>query len=617
MATLDADHARMTPTTSLRRALRILWAGANRADVGRLATALLLVVMGAVLAGLAPVALKALIDAVTGNPRDAQAGPLAPVRWGAVYLLTLFAGRLLADLRPALTSNSEQGLYARLRQRFFRHLLELPLQFHLSRRSGDLAQCLPQAISGYQLVHFHLMNGVAPALVELATVTLVVATLAPPALSVTFMASALVHVAIMKRGRRALSDAASGTSIASIAVQGQLTDALLNVEAIKSFGAESSVSDRYARATAHLARCWLNLQRQRLRMGIAAAAVFALATSTSLAVAIHSVTRGALTIGGFVLATVYMLQIVRPLDMLGGAAREIAQALAFIRPLVAVLDEPSEMAPTAAPAVASSSGPRAGADGDPIASDARSTSILSLRGLHLTYGSGPPALCDVELDIAPCTRVALVGASGSGKTSLIRLLLRLHEPQRGSMFFSGAPVDRISVEELRSRIAVVPQDTILFNDTLSANIRLGKPCATQHQVELAARAAEIHDFITALPDGYDTVVGERGLKLSGGERQRVAIARAVLKDPLIYVFDEATSMLDSLTEASVLRSLQAISTGRTTITVAHRLSSIRHADQIVVLDGGRIVEQGTHTDLLRRRGHYAAMWRAQRQARSS
>jgi ABC-type multidrug transport system fused ATPase/permease subunit len=213
--------------------------------------------------------------------------------------------------------------------------------------------------------------------------------------------------------------------------------------------------------------------------------------------------------------------------------------------------------------------------------------------------------------------VALVGASGSGKTSLIRLLLRLHEPQRGSMFFSGAPVDRISVEELRSRIAVVPQDTILFNDTLSANIRLGKPCATQHQVELAARAAEIHDFITALPDGYDTVVGERGLKLSGGERQRVAIARAVLKDPLVYVFDEATSMLDSLTEASILRSLQAISTGRTTITVAHRLSSIRHADQIVVLDGGRVVEQGTHTDLLRRRGHYAAMWRAQRQARSS
>jgi len=607
----------MASTGSLAAALRVLFAGADRAILWRLATSVVLVAVGAVLTGLSPVALKAMIDAATGASRIADgASTVTTLTWGAAYLLATCGGRLLSDLRPPLVGTAEQHLYASLRQRFFRHLLELPLEFHLAHRTGETAQTLPQAISGYQLVIFHLINGVAPVLIELTTVTLVLATLAQPWLAMIFIGSALLHLAIMQRGQRALREAAHATSCASVEVQGRLTDALLNVETIKSFTAETSVGNRYANATNELMRCWCSLQQQRLRMGLAITANFVLMMTASLAIAIHSVSQGALTVGGFVLVNVYMLQIMRPLDMLGSAAREITQALAFIRPLMTVLEEPSEAAAAGAQVpIRSTMVPDATDQPHDVRPtvDPPSTPALSLRGLHLAYGVGPPVLRDFQLDIEAGSTVAVVGASGSGKSSLVRLLLRLYEPRHGTILIHGAAIDSMAVEELRSLIAVVPQDTVLFNDTLLTNISIGKPGATQQQVEVAARTAQLHDFIATLPDGYETIVGERGLKLSGGERQRVAIARAVLRNPQIYVFDEATSMLDSLTETSILKNLQAISAGRTTITVAHRLSSVQHAQQIVVLDRGRVVEQGTHAELLSRRGRYAAMWRAQQQ----
>ena len=231
--------------------------------------------------------------------------------------------------------------------------------------------------------------------------------------------------------------------------------------------------------------------------------------------------------------------------------------------------------------------------------------------MHLAYDAGKPVLHNLNLDIRAGRTVAIVGGSGSGKSSLVRLLLRLYEPQAGTILLDKVAIDTLSVDELRSMIAVVPQDTVLFNDTIAANIGVGKAGATPSEIAHAARLARVHEFISALPAGYDTVVGERGLKLSGGERQRIAIARAVLKDPRIYIFDEATSMLDGLNERAILHNLQEISAGRTTITIAHRLSSVQHADEIVVLDGGKVAEHGDHTTLLARNGPYAAMWHAQ------
>ena len=255
--------------------------------------------------------------------------------------------------------------------------------------------------------------------------------------------------------------------------------------------------------------------------------------------------------------------------------------------------------------------------GDADSGEPRKPLSLSLRDVCFAYAGGNPVLTGVSLDIPAGRRVAIVGASGSGKSSLIRLVLRLEEPQAGSIMLGGLDIAALTAKEVSGLVAVVLQDTMLFNETMAFNIGIGNTNATRCEIERAARLAQVHGFICSLPTGYETIVGERGLKLSGGERQRIAIARAILKDPRIYVFDEATSMLDSVTETHILQNLSAISEGVTTVTVAHRLSTIQHADEIFVLGGGRIVEQGNHTTLMTKDGEYAALWRAQQRVQTS
>jgi ABC-type multidrug transport system fused ATPase/permease subunit len=303
-----------------------------------------------------------------------------------------------------------------------------------------------------------------------------------------------------------------------------------------------------------------------------------------------------------------MLQVVRPLESLGAAARDLTQAVEFIRPLLDVLRETPEAAATGGrlpqrhgrfPSVDSIDVPHS-----------RAPSI-SFRGVHFRYDESRPVLRELSFDIAAGRTVAIVGASGSGKSSLVRLLLRLYEPHAGIILLDGIAIDLLHVDDVRAMVGLVPQDTVLFNDTMAFNIGIGQPGADRHDIEHAARQAQLHDFIVSLPAGYDTLVGERGLKLSGGERQRIAIARAVLKQPRIYVFDEATSMLDSITENAILGNLQALSAGCTTITIAHRLSTARHADEIIVLDSGKVAERGDHATLLARGQAYTRLWNAQ------
>ena len=604
----------MPSSRDLMAALRVLLDDMDRAVAWRLGATVLLVVGAGLLAGLAPLALKGMIDAATGVPeRRGQTASVSTMTFGAAYLLLLCGGRLLAELRPALIGVAEQRLYAQLRRRFFGHLLELPLAFHLGRRTGALVHSLQQAISGYQVIIFNLVYSVVPVLVELATVTIVLVALGHPALMATFAGTALAYLAVLGVRKSELRDAAHGVSDATMDTHGLMTDALLNCETIKCFSAERTSSDRFAKATEVLEERWARLQRQRLRMGFAVTATFALSMTASLAIAVHAVTHDTLTVGGFVLANIYMLQIVRPLEMLGAASRDVSQALEFIRPLIEALQEPPEVTSTkeCLPTHNVDHVPSGEARRIATTANRQQAPCICFRGVHLAYDAGKPVLHNLNLDIRAGRTVAIVGGSGSGKSSLVRLIVRLYEPQAGNILLDEVAIDTLPVAELRSMVAVVPQDTVLFNDTIAANIGVGKAGATPCEIARAARLARVHEFISALPAGYDTVVGERGLKLSGGERQRVAIARAVLKDPRIYVFDEATSMLDGLTEKALLRNLQEISAGRTTITIAHRLSSIRHADEIVVLDGGKVAEHGDHATLLARDGAYAAMWRAQ------
>ena len=605
----------MQSLSELRPALRLLFEGLNPSMVRRIVAANAMALAGGGLAGLAPLALKQMIDATGGGanaqmPHTAITG-LGIAGFGIAYLLCLSVGRLIAEVRPLLIGTVEQGLYAGLRLRYFKHLLDLPLNFHLARRSGALGHALLQAVSGYQILLSSLVNGVVPVLVESVTVALVLISLDLPALTASFaMTATAISMAISLRMAR-LSSSARAVSQATLDAHSHLADSLINYEPIKSFGAERSVVDRFAYLSRVLELRWKRLQQTRLAIGLAVTMIFTLSLASSLIITVHAVSQGTISVGGFVMANLYMLQIIRPLEMLCGAVRDVSQGLAFVRPLIEILQTPTA-------AMQQGEGTAdAGTNGSERieANEAGlGNATISFRNVQLAFEGAPPVLNDFNLEVPAGRSIAVVGASGSGKSSLVRLLLRLCDPDAGTIMLNGTPINALPVAKLRSMIAVVPQDLALFNSTIAANIRLGQEGATPLEIENAARLAGLHSFVASLPHGYDTTIGERGLKLSGGERQRIAIARAILKDPLVYVFDEATSMLDGPTERAILQNIRAISAGRTTITIAHRLTAIQHSDEIAVLAEGRIAERGEHAALLARGGIYTAMWRGQQSA---
>lgn len=603
---------RAQPLRDLCAALRVLFEGREQSVTWRLAMTTLLAVCGGALAGVAPLAFKGMIDAAATASKPGQ--PLSSLGMFALaYLLCLCIGRLISEARPLLLSAAEQRLYERLRRRYLEHLLNLPLEHHLNRRTGAQVHGLQQAISGYQVMVFSLINSVAPVLVETLTVLIVLHSLGQPALTAIFAAAAITYLLVLTLRTNDLSNAAQAVSMASVNAYSTLADGLINYEPIKCFGAEQRTLDGFRSHTKHLERCWSRLQHRRLAQGLATTAVFTMAMAACIAITTKHVLDGTLSIGGFVLANLYMVQLVRPLEMLSSAVRDVAQSLAFIRPLIDVFETPAE------PAVAASGKAPLGLDSGPDAQNRQPTphSIwrqaprVSFRSVQLAFDGAEPVLNNFNLEVPAGCSVAIVGATGCGKSSLVRLLLRLCQPKAGCILLDDVDIGTLPLAALRSMIAVVPQDVMLLNTTIADNIGMGRSGATRPDIEHAARLAGLHDFICTLPRGYDTAIGERGLKLSGGERQRIAIARAILRDPLVYVFDEATSMLDATTERAIMRNLAAISEGRTTISIAHRLSAIQGADAIAVLAGGKIVEQGTHASLLSFGGAYAAMWRAQ------
>jgi ATP-binding cassette subfamily B protein len=554
--------------------------------------ALSLVVAGAVLAATTPIVLKLLVDSLSStNVAVDYSGPFVLV---ALYVLGQYVWRCSTEARLFVHGQAEQRIRRHLGLNLFAHLVRLPMRYHLERRAGAVGETAAQGLRGYELLLYHTVYTVLPVTVEFAAVAVVLIHFGYPTYLFILVLASVAYLAAFHRGAVATRAASESIVTAQIDAQATLIDILVNQETVKYFNAERTVCRHYDGALARLQRAWREFFKRRVINGLLIATVFSLSLGISLLLAVRDVTEGTITVGDFVLINTYVMRLMQPLELLGVAVRDISQALALLANMLAILNQQSEEA------IETQSQAHVAMHGE-----------LRFENVSFAYDRERQLLRNVSFHVPAGRRVAVVGTSGSGKSSLVRLLFRLYEPDSGSILFNGEPIAGMRLSDLRRAIAIVPQDTVLFHASIATNIAFGKDGCTPEEIERAARVANLHDLIAQLPQGYDTVVGERGLKLSGGERQRVAIARAAIKNPQIYIFDEATSSLDSRTEREILRNLADLSSRSTTLVIAHRLSTIQDADEILVLHEGMIVEHGTHAELCKLDGYYAALWNAQ------
>lgn len=574
----------------IREILALLAGEATPFVKARLAGVLLLVATSAILMELGPVALKLLVDGFTGHDHRRSTFPLLLV---SLYALSQWLARIAGEVRGLIYRRIERRVFRTLSERLFLHLMHLPLRFHLDRHTGGVSETLTNGLEGLNLMLNQVVLTILPVTIELATVLLVLARMAPPGFLLLFGAALALYAAAFGRSVAGISRSARLASAARVDAGAAMTDGLLNYETVKYLAAESRVQERVGTALAHSEAEWLAFSRLYARNGILVAGVYAAFLATTTAYATVDTLHGGMTIGAFVLVNAYVLQLVRPMEMLGNAVQSCAQGLAMLERLTCIFREGPEPRPAVQARSLAGSG------------------TLEFDRVSLSYRKDRLVLRDVSFRIEPRRTLGIVGPSGSGKSTIVRLLMRLLDPDDGRILLDGLPIAKIDLALLRGAVAVVPQDTMLLNDTLAYNIALGRPDAGIADVRRAAEVVHLHEFIASLPDGYDTRVGERGIKLSGGERQRISIARAILKSPRILIFDEATSSLDSQTEQEILTSLREIARHSSTLMIAHRLSTLIHADEIAVLEHGTIVERGTHAALLRAGGRYARLWLAQ------
>jgi ATP-binding cassette subfamily B protein len=545
-----------------------------------------------------PVVLKELVDQMSIKPGDPLAVLVLPVAALVGYGLLRLASTVFTELREFLFARVTQRAVRTIALKVFRHLHALSLRFHLNRATGGMTRDIERGTRGVNsLISFTLFN-ILPTLVE---ITLVLAYLVThydiwfTVITVTALVLYIIFTVMVTdwrtHFRRTMNDLDSKANTKAI-------DSLLNYETVKYFSNEDYEAKRYDEGLQNFESAAVRSQTSLSLLNTGQSFIIATAVTLILWRAAEGVIAGTMTLGDLVLVNTFMIQLYIPLNFLGVIYREIKQALTDMERLFGLLHENREVA------------------------DAPDAQPLHVRGAEVrfanvafSYESKRQILFDVDFTIAAGTTTAVVGHSGSGKSTLSRLLYRFYDVNDGAITIDGQDLRTVTQASLRREIGIVPQDTVLFNDTIEYNIAYGKPGASHAEIEAAARAASIHDFIASLPDGYQTMVGERGLKLSGGEKQRVAIARTLLKNPAILIFDEATSALDSKSEQAIQAQLKEIAKDRTTMVIAHRLSTVADANQIIVLDHGRIVERGTHYALLAEGGLYAQMWERQ-QARS-
>jgi len=572
------------------RAIRMIWPWLGEYR-GRIAIALACLVLAKLGSIWAPFLLKRAVDAMGTTGAGWLPAVLALV---AAYGAARFANVLFGEIRDTLFGRVTERAMRRIGLRVFEHLHGLDLDFHLNRRTGGLARDIERGTNGISfLMRFFVFN-IAPTLFEIAVVAGLLAWNYGPAYALITLLSVAAYVAFSVAATEWRTTYVRAANQADSSSNTLAVDSLLNYETVKYFGNEAHEAARY---DAELAR-WERARRlNRLTLfalNAGQALIVAVAMTASMALAALDVSHARMSLGDFVLINAFMMQLFMPLNFLGMIYREMKGSLASIEEMFGLLEVRSRITDRPdAPALRVSGG------------------AVEFRDVHFRYQPERGILRGVSLRIEPGTKLAVVGASGAGKSTLVKLLFRFYDAAAGAVLIDGQDVREVSQASLRAAIGIVPQDTVLFNDTLLENIRFGRPGASEAEVCEAVRLAHLAEFVEQLPEGLGTRVGERGLKLSGGERQRVAIARTILKRPPILVFDEATSSLDSKAERLILTALAEIAAGHTSLVIAHRLSTVVDADSIVVLDQGRVVEQGRHAELLAADGAYAALWRNQ------
>ncbi len=579
-----------TDWATLRRLFPYLWEYKWRV------MAALAFMVGAKMANVSvPLLLKELID--TMNPKaglDGTALLVVPVALLVTYGLLRLSTSLFAELRELIFAKATEGASRTISLQVFRHLHAMSLRFHLERQTGGMTRDIERGTRAVNSLISYSLYSIVPTLIEVAMVLTLLAvkfdvwfagiTLIALAFYITFTVTVTEWRTQFRKQMNELDSSAHSRAV----------DSLLNYETVKYFNNEEFEAVRYDENLAKFRKAALKSQRTLSLLNTGQQLIIATGLVAMLWRATQGVVDGHMTLGDLVMVNAFMIQLYIPLGFLGVLYREIKQSLTDLEKMFTLMEREREVADVpGAQAIQISEG------------------VVCFEHVNFAYDPARPILHDVSFEVPAGKTVAVVGPSGAGKSTLARLLFRFYDVQSGQILFDGQDIKQVTQSSVRQAIGIVPQDTVLFNDTVEYNIAYGRPGATREQVEAAARSAHIHNFISATPKGYDTMVGERGLKLSGGEKQRVAIARTLLKNPPILIFDEATSALDSANERAIQAELQSAARGKTTLVIAHRLSTVVDAHEILVMDAGRIIERGRHAALLAAKGRYAEMWALQ------
>ena len=542
-----------------------------------------------------PLLLKNLVDGMTLKPGDPAAILVVPAGLLLAYGLLRLSTSLFTELRELVFAKATQGAARSIALETFEHLHALSLRFHLERQTGGMTRDIERGVRGIESLISYSLYSIVPTLIEVTLVLTILAvkfdvwfagiTIAALVVYITFTVTVTEWRTKFRKEANEFDSAAHTRAI----------DSLLNYETVKYFNNEGFEARRYDESLEKLRLARLKSQTTLSMLNTGQQLIIAVGLVAMLWRATQGVVDGRMTLGDLVMVNAFMIQLYIPLNFLGVIYREIKQSLTDLDKMFTLMEREREVgdAPGAVPLNVSEH------------------PSVRFEAVSFAYEPDRPILHDISFEIPAGKTVAVVGPSGSGKSTLARLLYRFYDVQQGTITIGDQSIRNVTQDSVRHAIGIVPQDTVLFNDTVEYNIAYGRPGATRAEVEDAARAARIHDFIASTPKGYGTMVGERGLKLSGGEKQRVAIARTLLKNPPILIFDEATSALDSANERAIQAELQSAAQNKTTLVIAHRLSTVVDAHEILVLDAGRIIERGTHNELLARQGRYAQMWMLQ------
>ena len=576
---------------ALRSLVPYLWPAAKPATRVRVVIALGFLALAKLATVYVPMLYKAMIDQFSDPARLPLELPLLLlVAYGGLRIMQI----AFAELRDWVFAQVAQGAIRDVGLQTFRHLHRLALRFHLERQTGGLSRAIERGTKGIDFLLTFMLFNIIPTLLEITLVCGILwalfsfwYALVTFVTIVGYIAYTLMITEWRLQYRRRMNETDQEANTRAI-------DSLLNYETVKYFGNEEYEATRFDDALSRYEQAAVTSKKSLALLNIGQAAIIGIGLTIVMGMAAEGMINGSMSLGDFVLVNTYLIQLYMPLNFLGFVYREIKQSLIDMEAMFHLLDVNTEI------------------EDHPGAQDlAAGPGAIEFDDVNFAYDERRPILQSIDFSAPAGHRIAIVGASGAGKSTIARLMFRFYDVSAGSIRIDGQDIREITQSSLRQAIGVVPQDTVLFNDTVYYNIAYGRPASSPAEVEEAARMAQIHDFIMASPDGYQTMVGERGLKLSGGEKQRVAIARTILKNPRILIFDEATSALDTRTEREIQVALKEVSRGHTTLVIAHRLSTVVDANEIIVLHGGRIAERGTHADLLAAEGLYAAMWQRQ------